>query len=84
MWVYGKKKISNLQRKCYAIKGLDRPLEPHEAEDSRISRQSAHEDSMVFSPRLRPSLPPGRIPGTHSVGGLVDSTAIVRPEGLSQ
>jgi hypothetical protein len=32
---------------------------------SRISRQSAHESGKVVSPRHRPSLPPGRIPGTH-------------------
>jgi hypothetical protein len=32
---------------------------------SRISRQSAHEGSKVVSPMHRPSLPPGRIPGTH-------------------
>ena len=31
---------------------------------SRISRQSAHEGGKV-SPTHRPSLPPGRIPGTH-------------------
>jgi hypothetical protein len=32
---------------------------------SRISRQSAHEGGKVVSPTHRPSLPPGRIPGTH-------------------
>jgi hypothetical protein len=32
---------------------------------SRISRQSAHECGKVVSPTHRPSLPPGRIPGTH-------------------
>jgi hypothetical protein len=32
---------------------------------SRISRQSAHEGGKVVSPVHRPSLPPGRIPGTH-------------------
>jgi hypothetical protein len=31
----------------------------------RISRQSAHEGGKVVSPTHRPSLPPGRIPGTH-------------------
>jgi hypothetical protein len=30
-----------------------------------ISRQSAHEGGKVVSPTHRPSLPPGRIPGTH-------------------
>jgi hypothetical protein len=32
---------------------------------SRISRQSAYEGGKVVSPTHRPSLPPGRIPGTH-------------------
>jgi hypothetical protein len=32
---------------------------------SRISRQSARECGKVVSPMHRPSLPPGRIPGTH-------------------
>jgi hypothetical protein len=32
---------------------------------SRISGKSAHEGSKVVSPTHRPSLPPGRIPGTH-------------------
>ena len=32
---------------------------------SRISRQSAYEGGKVISPTHRPSLPPGRIPGTH-------------------
>jgi len=32
---------------------------------SQISRQSAHEDGMVVSPKQRPSLPPENIPGTN-------------------
>jgi hypothetical protein len=32
---------------------------------SRIFRQSAYEGGKVVSPTHRPSLPPGRIPGTH-------------------
>jgi hypothetical protein len=32
---------------------------------SRISRQSTHEGGKVVSPTHRPSLPPGKIPGTH-------------------
>ena len=31
----------------------------------RKSRQSAYEGGKVVSPKHRPSLPPGRIPGTH-------------------
>jgi hypothetical protein len=31
----------------------------------RISRQSALEGGKVVSPAHRPSLPPGKIPGTH-------------------
>jgi hypothetical protein len=30
-------------------------------------RQSEHEGGKVFSPTHRPSLPPGRIPGTHFI-----------------
>jgi hypothetical protein len=44
---------------------------------SRISRQSAHEDGKVVSPRHRPSLPPEMIPG------WVDPRSTMRPEGLS-
>ena len=33
--------------------------------DSQISRQSAHEGGKVVSPKHRPPLPPGNIPGTH-------------------
>jgi hypothetical protein len=36
-----------------------------EVEAPRISRQSAHEGGKVVSPTHRPSLPPGRIPGTY-------------------
>jgi len=31
----------------------------------QISRQSAHEGGKVVSPKYRPPLPPGNIPGTH-------------------
>jgi hypothetical protein len=50
---------------------------------SRISRQSAHEGGKVVSPTHRPSLPPGRISGTISVGRWVDPRAKMRSEGLS-
>ena len=36
-----------------------------ESSGSRNFRQSAHEGGKVVSPTRRPSLPPGRIPGTH-------------------
>jgi hypothetical protein len=45
--------------------GLDRPLGLQEVEAPRISKQSAQEGGKVVSPTHRPSLPPGRIPGTH-------------------
>jgi len=32
---------------------------------SQISRQSVHEGGTVVSPKHRPPLPPGDIPGTH-------------------
>jgi len=51
---------------------------------SHISRQSAHLSSKVVSPTHRPPLPPGNIPFTISVRGLVNSRAIVRPEILCQ
>jgi hypothetical protein len=37
-----------------------------EVQAFRISRQLAHEGGRVVGPTHRPSLPPGRIPGTHS------------------
>jgi hypothetical protein len=43
--------------------------------DSRISRQPAHEGGKVASPTHRPSLPPGRISGTHFCSRLS------RPQG---
>jgi hypothetical protein len=63
-----KQLISDLQEtgnvNC-PITGLDRPLGFQEAEATGISSQSAHEGGKVVSPTHRPSLPPGRIPGTH-------------------
>jgi hypothetical protein len=32
---------------------------------SQFSRQSAHEGGKIFSPKHRPPLPPGNIPGNH-------------------
>jgi hypothetical protein len=51
---------------------------------SQILRQSAHEGDKVVSPTHPPPLPPGNIPGTHSVRGWVDPRAIVWPQGLRQ
>ena len=44
---------------------------------SQISRQSAHEGGKVVSPKHRPPLPLGNIPGTHSCYRLS------RPQGHS-
>ena len=44
---------------------------------SEISRQSAHEGGKVVSPKHRPPLPPGNIPGTHFCWRLS------RPQGHS-
>ena len=48
----------------YPITGTDGPSGLQEVEAPGISRQSAHEGGKV-SPKHRPSLPPGTIPGTH-------------------
>jgi hypothetical protein len=50
--------------KAFPLQALDRPLGFQEVQAPRISTQSAHEGGKV-SPTHRPSLPPGRIPGTH-------------------
>ena len=42
-----------------------RPLGFQEVETPRISKQSAHGGGKVVSPRHRPSLSPGKIPGSH-------------------
>jgi len=36
-----------------------------EVSGSQISRQPGHEGGNVVSPKHRPPLPPGNIPGTH-------------------
>jgi hypothetical protein len=51
--------------KAIPLQALGRLLGFQEVEAPRISRQSALEGGMVVSPTHRPSLPPGRIPGTH-------------------
>ena len=58
---------SNVYRigKSYPITGLNRPLGLQEIQDPRISRQSAHKVGNVVSPTHRPSLPSGKISGTH-------------------
>ena len=49
-------------RQRYPYTGLNRPLGLQEIETPRISKQSAHEDVKVVSPKRRPSLHPGDIP----------------------
>jgi hypothetical protein len=51
--------------KARTMISLDRSLGLEEVEAPRISRQSANEGGKVFSPKHRPSLPPGDTPGTH-------------------
>jgi hypothetical protein len=51
--------------KSFPATDLERPLGFQEVETPRIYRQSAHEGGKVVSPTQRPSLPPGRISGTH-------------------
>ena len=50
-------------------KGKALPLQAwtglQEVKAPKISRQSAYEGGMVVSPTHRPSLRPGKIPGTH-------------------
>ena len=51
--------------KAILLQAFDRLLRFQEVEAPRISRQSALEGGKVVSNRHWPSLPPGRIPGTH-------------------
>jgi hypothetical protein len=53
------------QGKDIPLQALGRPLGFQEVEAPRISRHSEHEGGKVVSPKHRPFLPPGRIPGTH-------------------
>ena len=48
---------------------------------SQMSRQSVHEGGKVVSPTHRPPLPPVFL-ALISIGGRVEPSAIVRPEGL--
>jgi len=69
--IHGQKNIKfsgkvKKKRRCnYPFTGLDRSLGILEVEAPRISRQSAHENGKVFSPKHRPPLSPGDIPLTH-------------------
>jgi hypothetical protein len=51
--------------KAFPLKAFDRPLGFQEVVALRISRQSVHEGGKVVSATHLPSLPPGRIRGTH-------------------
>jgi hypothetical protein len=55
------------------------PYEFQEFEDSRISRQSAHEGDKVAGPTHLPPLPQGMSLVLISLRGGVDPRAIVRP-----
>ena len=58
--------LNNKQHKVNSpFTDLDRIVGQHGVEDSRISRQSAHEGDKVVSPTHRPPLPLGNIPDTH-------------------
>jgi hypothetical protein len=51
---------------------------------SQISKQSAHEGGKFVSPKHRPPLPPGNIPGAHFCWRLSRPQGHMRPEGLCQ
>ena len=57
--------VKVVEGKAIPLQALERPFGFQEVEALRISRQSAHEGGKVVSPTHRPSLPSGRIPGTH-------------------
>ena len=59
--------FSSFKESSYScpITGLDRLLGLQEFEAPRISRPSTYEGGKVVSPKHRPPLPPGDIPGTH-------------------
>ena len=48
-------------------KGLDKPWGFQEVVVHRILIQSPHEGAKIVSPKHRPPLPPGNIPGTHMI-----------------
>jgi hypothetical protein len=62
---------------------LDRPLGLQEVEAPRISIQSAQEGGKVVSPKHQPSLPAGKIPGTH-LQAESTTRAIMGLEGQSE
>ena len=75
----------NAVGKSHPCRGLDRPLELHEVEAPKISKQSAHDGGKVVSPMHWLPLPRKRFPLVLiSVRGWADPRAIVRPEGLCQ
>jgi len=75
-----------LHRKSNPYTSLNSPLGRLQVfETPRISRQSAYECDNIFSPADRPLLAPEETPLVLiSVRGFVETSAIVRPEGLSK
>ena len=53
------------QVKNFSIASLDRIIRLQHVEAPMISRQSAHKRGKVVSCTYRPSLPPGKVSGTH-------------------
>jgi hypothetical protein len=74
--IYGENYINILRSLMLQLKGKDKPGHAHRA--NRISRQSAYKCGKVVSPKHRPPLPPGNIPGTHF------SYRLTRPQGHSE
>jgi hypothetical protein len=54
-----------VKTKAFPLQALGRPLGFQEVEAPRISGKSALEGGRTVSPRHRPSLPLGKISGTH-------------------
>ena len=61
---YSRKKVKNVKVKQSYYRPGEALRIPRNS-GSQISRQSPHESGEFVSPRHRPPLPPGNIPGTH-------------------